>query len=188
MVFVILGVVLLMLFAGIQIWRSGKKEREKHYNQKLREQALTESLKNSYGKKNGFQKEYQAQSMAQVMEQEHLVERNRQIVRLTISGKQNRDYVLSPEKPILIGSASGKNDIVLEGSCIGAQQCQIFLYNHCVFAKNLNPAYPVLLRRKNNQMNLASQAVRMMTGDRMTLGNHILSVSIMDYIGNTVQG
>ena len=89
MVFVILGVVLLMLFAGIQIWRSGKKEREKHYNQKLREQALTESLKNSYGKKNGFQKEYQAQSMDQVMEQEHLVERNRQIVRLTISEKKH---------------------------------------------------------------------------------------------------
>jgi len=188
MIYVIPVLLLLLLVAGIHVWRSGKKEKQKKYDQKLREQALTEALKNGRGKKNGFQDDHQAQSMEQVIENEHLIERNQVVVRLTVSGRQNSDYILSPEKHILIGSAPGMNEIVLDGDGIAQRQCDIFLHNNRVYIKNLYPACQVVLRRKNRQTTLTGQAVRMITGDKIIVGSCKISVSMMDYVGNTIQG
>lgn len=188
MVYIILAAVFLLVIIGLNVWRVKRKEKQKQYDQKLKEQALTESLKNGRGKNNGFHKEHGAQSMDQLIENEHLVERNRVIVRLTVSGRQNSDYILSPEKHILIGKTPEMNEIVVEGDGIAGQQCDIFLYRDQVYIKNLYPAYPVVIRRKNNQMTLSGQAVRMITGDRITIGGNRILVSLMDYVGNTIQG
>jgi len=46
----------------------------------------------------------------------------------------------------------------------------------------------VILRRGSSQMTLANQAVRILTGDWIQIGGSKITVSIMDYIGNTIQG
>lgn len=189
MVYAIIAVaVAVALILVIQVCRSKKKEERRQYEQKLKDQALTESLKNSRGRKNGFQDDHQAQSMDQVIENERLIERNRMIVRLTVSGRKNCDYILSPEKHILIGKAPGMNEIILDNENIAQQQCDIFLYNDRVYIKNLYPAIPVVLRRGSSQMTLGQQAVRVITGDWIQIGGSRITVSVMDYIGNTIQG
>ena len=177
-----------VVFIVIQMNRSRKKEERRQYEQNLKDQALTESLRNSRGKKNGFSEDHEAWSMDQVIESERLIERNRRIVRLTVSGRKNSDYILSPEKHILIGKAPGMNEIVLDSENIARQQCDIFLYNDQVYIKNMVPTVPVILRRGSSQMTLANQAVRILTGDWIQIGGSKITVSIMDYIGNTIQG
>ena len=80
------------------------------------------------------------------------------------------------------------NEIVLDSENIARQQCDIFLYNDQVYIKNMVPTVPVILRRGSSQMTLANQAVRILTGDWIQIGGSRITVSIMDYIGNTIQG
>lgn len=188
MIYGILILVLLIVLVSIHVWRSKRTEKKKQYDQRLKEQALTESLKNRAGTESGRRANRQAQSMEQVIEQEHRIERNQIVVRLTISGKQNRDYVLNPETRILMGKMPGMNGIALDGTGISAKQCEIFLFENHVYLKNLSLSFPVVIRRKNSQMTLSRQAVRIITGDKIVIGNCRISVSMMDYAGNTIQG
>ncbi|MEH2928690.1 hypothetical protein VSQ48_01995 [Candidatus Ventrimonas sp. KK005] len=181
MVYAIIAVVLLLIFAGFHVWHSRKKEKQKAYHQKLREKALTESLKNSRG-------ENLVQSMEQVLEQERLIERNQILVRLTVSGRQNKDYVLSPQKEIGVGKIPGENDLVVDGENMKQKLCKIFLFQNQVYLQKLDLTCPVVIRRKNNQMNLKGQAVRILTGDKIQIGGFRIMVSLMDYVGNTIQG
>ncbi len=189
MLYVILAAVVVLLLIVGNVWRSKRKEKKKQYDQKLKEEALSESLKNERKRRNGFGDDHQAQSVDQVIRQERLVERNQVIVRLTVSGSQNADYVLSPEKHIFIGKASGRNEIVLDGNGIADRQCEIFLHNNGqVYVQNLYPSYPVVLRRKSSQKMLDGQAICVITGDRIQIGNYKISVTMMDYVGNTIRG
>lgn len=181
MVYAMIGVVLLLLFIGFHVWRSRKGEKQRAYNHKLKEQALTESLKNSRG-------ENLVQSMEQVIEQESLIERNQILVRLIVSGRQNRDYVLSPQKEIGIGWIPGKNDLVVDGENMEQKLCKIFLFQNQVYLQKLDPACLAIVRRKKNQMTLAGQAVRILTGDKIQIGDIRIMISLMDYVGNTIQG
>ena len=186
--FAAIAVVLLALFLIANRFFKKQKEKKERYKKQLKEQALSEALKNSRGRKNVFVQGNQAVpiEMAGSREKQENAPGNRLVVQLSIVGQKAGNYVLNPEDHIRLGSEAGKNDIVLAGEKVAPCQCDIFLYKDQVYVKNMNSGYPVELRRKVRQTSVGDKAIRVLTGDQLRIGSHTVQISLMDYKGNLV--
>ena len=94
--------------------------------------------------------------------------------------------MLNPEDHILLGSSEDGNDIVLPGKDVAPKQCDIFQYKDQVYVKSLDLSFPVELRRKIRQTAVTDKAIRVLTGDQIRIGVHIIQISLMDYKGNLI--
>lgn len=185
--FVIAGAAVLLAAALFLNRQSQKRKREKEqYNRRMKDQVLNEALKNNLGSRNVFKEPNQVVPLEQ--RDSRRGDKGRIVLKLTVTGGQRQSYVVNPEEHVLIGSAKGMNDIILEDKGAARQHCDIFLYQDHIYVRNLNPAYRMLLKRKNNQLPVEDRGVKLLTGDRILIGKSRIEVTLMDYAGNTISG
>ncbi|RKJ02690.1 FHA domain-containing protein [bacterium D16-54] len=182
------AVVLLAVILIANRYLKKYKEKKEQYQKRLKEQALSEALKNSRGRKNVFAQNNQAAPMetANPGEGQETVPGGRLVVQLSLVGQKSGSYVLNPEDHILLGSSEDGNDIVLPGKDVAPKQCDIFQYKDQVYVKSLDLSFPVELRRKVRQTAVTNKAIRVLTGDQIRIGVHIIQISLMDYKGNLI--
>lgn len=179
-------VVFLLLFHN---WKSQRKKKKEQYDQRMKDQALNEALKNNLGRRNAFRQSQAATPLEQQeMPQKETDSRGLMVMKLQLLGREKKSYVVSPQEHILIGSAEGMNDVVLNDQNIAPQQCDIFLHKEHVYIHNLNLDRHMLLTRRGGRMELGEQSVQLLTGDIIYMGNSRLQVTLMDYMGNTIAG
>lgn len=186
--FAVAAVALLAVILIANRYLKKYKEKKEQYQKRLKEQALSEALKNNRGRKNVFAQNNQAapMEMANPGDRQETVPGGRLVVQLSLAGQKSGNYVLNPEDHILLGSSADGNDIVLPGKDVAPKQCDIFQYKDQVYVKSLDLSFPVELRRKARQTAVADKAIRMLTGDQIRIGVHIIQISLMDYKGNLI--
>lgn len=179
-------VVFLLLF---YYWRNKKKQKKEAYEQRLKDEALNEALKNSLGKRNEFLKSQAVTPLEQYKKTKSEPDAKGLIVmKLEVMGKKKQSYVVSPEDHIFLGNEATVNDVILDDRNIAAKQCDIFLYDNHVYIHNLHSQNRMLLIRKGSRMELKEQSVQLITGDNIYVGHHRIQITLMDYMGNTILG
>lgn len=183
------AVVAAALFLIYRNWRSGKEKRQL-YDQRMRDQALTEALKNNFGRRNAFRKQEKVTSLekADSLKNEQMDKKDLLVMKLTVLGHEKESYVVNPEEHVLLGRTEGMNDIILNDKNIAHQQSDIFLYKNHIYIRNLECSFPVVVGRKGGRTAVGEQGVRLLTGDIIYMGSSRIQVTIMDYMGNPIEG
>ena len=177
---------LLLVLVLVSRYLKKRKEKKEQYQKILKDQALSESLKNSRSRKNVFSQGSQAEPLKMeeaAAQKKETAAGGRVIVQLSVMGAKSDSYMLNPEDHVLLGSREGMNDIVLPGEDVAPQQCDIFLCQGQVYVRSLDPGYPVVLQRKRLKTIVGEQAVKLLTGDGLRVGASHIVVSLMDYKG-----
>lgn len=189
-VMVVVGVpVIAILMIVLRLVRK-KKEAKSAYEAKLKDQVLSEALKNSLGKGGSFREQERVRSLeaiSQPVVKQAVAGEGKVVVKLVVTGKQSASYVVNPEEDILIGSQEGMNKIVLADSGIARQHCDIFAYKGGVYIRNLNHSYETILKRKNRSTNVSEKGIQVYTGDMIQIGVCKIQVTLMDYVGKVIQ-
>lgn len=177
-----------------------RKQEKKEYIQRMKDQVLNEALKNNLGRRNAFKKPEQAVSLESSDEKAGRKQvRTGQILmkltvtrtpetKISVTGVRIENYVVNPEEHVLIGSAVGMNDIILNDKGIAQQHCDFFSYKAHVYVRNLNPAYPMMLSRKSSHTKVGETGVRVLTGDELSVGSSRIEITLIDYVGNVISG
>ena len=183
--YVAAAAVLVIIFALIGHYLKKRKEKRTQYQKLLKDQALSEALKNSRSRKNVFSENSQAMPMEleQKTRKKEATTGGRIVIQLSVLGAKLQNYMLNPEDHILLGNQEGMNDIVLPAEDMAPQQCEIFLYHEEVYVRNLTPGHMVILQRKKQKTAVVDKAVRLLTGDQMRIGTCHVQVFLMDYKG-----
>lgn len=166
-----------------------KKDEKAAYEARLKDQVLNEALKNSQGKRGPFRGQDSARPLeeaARPAQKQALAEEGKIVVKLTVTGKQPANYVVNPEKDVLIGSRQGSSEIVLPEQGIAPRHCGIFSYKGGVYIRNLNDSYETILKRKNKSTRVSDKGIRVFTGDIVQIGVCRIQITLMDYIGNVI--
>lgn len=176
------------LFLVYRQWKSGK-EKKQQYEQRMKDQALTEALKNNFGRRNAFRKQEHVTPLEKADERKQQTDKKGLLVmKLTVLGHGRESYVVNPEEHVLLGRTEGMNDIILNDKNIAPQQSDIFLYKNHIYVRNLECSIPVAVGRKGGRTAVGEQGVRLLTGDIIYMGSSRIQVAIMDYLGNLVEG
>lgn len=177
-----------------------RKQEKKEYIQRMKDQALNEALKNNLGRRNAFKKPEQAVPLESSDENAgrekgrtgqilmKLTVTGRPETKISVTGARTENYVVNPEEHVLIGSAVGMNDIILNDKGIAQQHCDFFSYKSHVYVRNLNPACPMMLSRKSNHTKVGEKGVRVLTGDELSVGSSRIEITLIDYVGNVILG
>lgn len=177
------------LFLIYRKWKAGK-EKKQQYEQRMKDQALTEALKNNFGRRNAFRKQESVMPLekADSLKNEQTDNKGLLVMKLTVLGHDRESYVVNPEEHVLLGRTEGMNDIILNDKNIAPQQSDIFLYKNHIYVRNLEYSFPVAVGRKGGRTAVGEQGVRLLTGDIIYMGSSRIQVAIMDYLGNPVEG
>lgn len=92
----------------------------------------------------------------------------------------SRKFVLDPAKGISIGSGLNNNDIVIANSDIEEHQCRIFEAQHKIYIKNTGHKVRTIVKRKREQTIVDDKGIRIVTGDKIVLGNISYEITIID--------
>lgn len=178
--------VFLLLFYYL---RNKKKQKKNDFEQRLKDQALNEALKNSLGRRNEFSESQAVVPLEQEKKKKSESEAKRLIVmKLEVFGEKKQSYVVSPEEHVFLGNAEAINDIVLNDKNIASKQCDIFLHEEHVYIHKLASGSRMCLVRKGRQIELEAQSVQLLTGDNIYVGSSRIQITLMDYMGNTISG
>ena len=185
---ILAAVILVAVFIVVQYIMKKRKIKREQYEQRLKDQVLSEALKNSRTSKNVFVTGTQAAPLdiENVPGRTEGARGGKIVVQLAVSGEKTELYVVKPEEHVLLGSAPGMNKIVLPATNVAQQQCDVFLHHEYVYVKNLNLNFPMALRRKKQQAPVGEKGIRIVTGDVMLIGPYQVQVTLMDYEGNIV--
>lgn len=89
-----------------------------------------------------------------------------------------RKFVLNPAKIIRIGSDLQDNDISVLAEGISPHQCEIFAAGGRVYIRNTGEGARTVIRRKKQQAIVDNKGIRLLTGDRVLLGNIYYDITI----------
>lgn len=192
----------LLLAAALLINRlvQKRKQEKKQYTQRMKDQVLNEALKNNLGRRNAFKTPEQAVPLesAGTNAGKEQVRTGQILLKLTVTrmpaskvpvtGTKPENYVVNPEEHVLLGSAAGMNDIILNDKGIAQQHCDFFSYKEHVYVRNLNPAYQMVLSRKSSHTLVGEAGVRILTGDELSMGSSRIEITLIDYVGNVISG
>ncbi len=186
--FIVAAIILLVVFMIVQNILKSQKKKKEQYQQRLKEQVLSEALKNSRTNKNVFAGNDQAAplDLGTIPGRPDGARGGRIVVQLAVTGEKTDLYVVKPEEHVLLGRTPGMNKIVLPNENVAQQQCDVFLHHEQVYVRNLNPTFPMALRRKKQQTPVGDKGIRILTGDLMLIGPYRIQVTLMDYEGNIV--
>ncbi len=166
-----------------------KKEERAAYEARLKDQVLNEALKNSLGKRSPFQKQDSARPLeaaAGPAQKQAVAEEGKIVVKLTVTGRRSANYVVNPEKDVLVGSREGGCDVVLSEQGVEARHCSIFSYKGGVYIRNLSSSGETILKRKSQSTRVSDKGIRVFTGDMVQIGVCRIQITLMDYIGNVI--
>lgn len=177
-------------FFFIHRHRKAAREKKERDERQLKDQVLNEALRNNMARHNAFGQSGQAGPMEReaVGGQKETIRQGLFFVHLVVKGKPDKSYVLNLQDPIRLGRAPQGNDIVLEGEQVAPQQCEIFPYQDHIYIRDLASGSPAVLKRKNQQTQVGSAGIRVMTGDRLLVGGIQMQISLIDYVGNEIEG
>lgn len=97
-------------------------------------------------------------------------------VQIIEKGKlSTRKYVIFISDVITVGQ-SAKNALVLNDLKIAKEQCRIFKHENNLYIQTLEDIHPVKIRRKRNVVQLTKNAVKLLDGDFIELGETILNI------------
>lgn len=91
-----------------------------------------------------------------------------------------RKFMLNPAKKIYIGSDLQNNDIAVLGENISPHQCEIFSVKDKIYIRNLSSENQTILRRKKEQAIVDEKGLRLLSGDKIILGNVTYEITIKD--------
>lgn len=166
-----------------------KKKEKTAYEARLKDQVLNEALKNSLGKQNVIRGQGSARPLetdVRATQKPAAAEEGKIVVKLTVTGKRPANYVVNPEKDVVIGSREGGSEIVLPEKGIGPRHCSIFSYKGGIYIRNLSGSYETILKRKNKSTSVSDKGIRVFTGDIIQIGVCRIQITLMDYIGNVI--
>ncbi len=178
------------LFFIVHRHRKAAREKKERYERQIKDQVLNEALRNNMARHNAFSKSSPAVPMEQEMPGRQK-EGDRQgliFLRLVVKEEQEKSYVLNLQDPIRLGRAPQGNDIVLEGGQVALQHCVFFLYQGHVYVRALSADSLTVLKRKAQQTQVGSTGVQVMTGDRLLIGGIRTWITLMDHVGNEIEG
>lgn len=92
----------------------------------------------------------------------------------------SRKFVLSLSYVIRIGSGLNNNDIVVASSDIAEHQCEIFSAQDKVYIRNTGDEVRTIVRRGKKQTIADNKGIRILTGDKIILGNISYEVTIIE--------
>lgn len=97
-------------------------------------------------------------------------------VQIVEKGKlSTRKYVIFISDEMMIGQ-SAKNGLVLNDLKVAKEQCRIFKHEQNLYVQTLEDIHPVIIRRKRSTVQLTKNAVMLLDGDCIELGDTILNI------------
>lgn len=91
-----------------------------------------------------------------------------------------RKFMLNPIKKIRIGSDLQDNDISVLSEGVSPHQCEIFSVSDKIYIKNLSQENQTILKRKKEQAIVDEKGLRLLSNDKIILGNVVYEVTIKD--------
>lgn len=192
--YILILVAVALLFVGITLIRKfiQKKQKNKELNQaaedKLRDENLNNVILNNLAESDRFRgahvpydvdysnpgggnnktpsnhgKVKDGHAMLQLVERTEL---------------STRKFMLNPAKNIRIGSDQQDNDIAVLAAGISPRQCEIFSVGDKVYIKNLSNENRTILKRKKEQAIVDNKGLRLLSNDKIILGNVVYEVMI----------
>lgn len=97
-------------------------------------------------------------------------------VQIVEKGKlSTRKYVIFISNVITIGQ-SVQNSLVLNDLKVAKEQCRIFKHEENLYIQALEDTHPVKIRRRQNTVQLTKNAIKLLNGDFIELGDTILNI------------
>lgn len=90
-----------------------------------------------------------------------------------------RRYMLDLDNEIEIGSQRDQNSITVCEPSVARKHCCIFVHQEKVFIKNLDSENKTIITRKKSQTALGENAVEILSGDSIQLGNVQFGITII---------
>ena len=87
-------------------------------------------------------------------------------------------YMLNPADGIVIGREKGQNSIVVTDPTVAKRQCEIFFADGAVYLRDISSSSRTMIRRKKNTTYANSQGIKLLTGDRIYIGNMIFDITL----------
>jgi hypothetical protein len=91
-----------------------------------------------------------------------------------------RKFILNPQNVIMIGSDIDGNDITVHAKGVSPHQCEIFSVDNRIFIKNLGSQDRTLIKRKKESAIVDDKGVRLLSKDKIVIGNVTYEVSIIN--------
>lgn len=186
------AVVLLILavcgFIFLKRKLSMRKLEKEAYKSRLKEQALSQALKNNYSERevSGYGNTIQPIEKAGRILDSDPIKIENMVVKLTIRGKKTEGYILNPQEHIYIGKATGVNKIVLPDPDLADCHCELFSNHGQVYLRNIHPDYQTVLKRKGRSTAVGLKGIQLCTEDRFQIGAYQIRVTLLDYTGKSI--
>lgn len=89
-----------------------------------------------------------------------------------------RKFMLNPMLKIRIGSDLQDNDIAVLSEGISPHQCEIFSVGEKIYIKSISHDNQTILKRKKEQVIVDKRGIRLISNDKIILGNVVYEVMI----------
>lgn len=90
-----------------------------------------------------------------------------------------RKYMFHVKDRITFGDRGANNDIVVTGARIAKQQCEVFRLGQELYIKRIEDGTPVILKRKNRQVTVESEAIKLASKDEILIGDSTYTLEIL---------
>lgn len=174
---VVLGIVLVW-FIRLRKEKKRAVEMDALQKEKVREEKLDQVLKNRLYQESG-EKSFQNNIPYEInFHEETKISGEAESIPIQIVEKgklSTRKYVILISDVITVGQ-SGRNSLVLNDLQVAKEQCRIFKHEQDLYIQTLEDIHPVRIRRKRNVMQLTKNAVKLLDGDFIELGETVLDI------------
>lgn len=180
-------VIILSIVLWIILSRKNKKLKElsQAAEDKLRDESLNRSILNIQSNNHGFREvyvPYDVDYSKSDVDSKRVIDRKKDMhIMIQLIEKtelSTRKFMLNPLMGIRIGSAMQDNDIVISNHNVAPYQCKIFSENNKVYLKSLDNDNKTVICRKKEKAIVDSVGIRLLSKDRIILGDVIYIVTI----------
>lgn len=180
----VFAVLLIILLIVLFITGKKRKELQELALNKSREEALERVLRNQdHEEKNKkvsnvpYAVDYSKGTFSRQPKKQ--TEPGKLMVQLTAHSElSDQRYMLNPADGITIGREKGQNSIAVTDPTAARRQCEIFLADGAVYLRDISSSSRTMIRRKKNTTYANSQGIKLLTGDRLYIGNMIFDITL----------
>lgn len=182
----VFAVLLIILLIVLSITSKKRKELQERALNKHREEALERVLRNQDHEEKEKNKKVSdvpyavdySKSISSRKSKKQTEPGKLMVQLIAHSELSDQRYMLNPADGIVIGREKGQNSIVVTDPAVARRQCEIFLADGAVYLKDISSSSRTMIRRKKNTTYANSQGIKLLTGDRLYIGNMVFDITL----------